>query len=41
LIDDGTFYQNEAFAANGIRMGFASLKEDEIVMALAKLRQVL
>ncbi|HLA53029.1 MAG TPA: PLP-dependent aminotransferase family protein [Flavitalea sp.] len=40
-IDDGTFYRNETFDANGIRMGFASLKEDEILTALGKLRQVI
>ena len=40
-IDDGIFYCNESFDANGIRMGFASLKEDEILTALGKLRQVI
>ncbi len=40
-IDDGVFYRNESFDANGIRMGFASLKEDEILTALGKLRQVI
>ncbi|HEY4336131.1 MAG TPA: PLP-dependent aminotransferase family protein [Puia sp.] len=40
-IDDGNFYINEAFSANGIRMGFASLEEGEIVEALKKLRSVL
>lgn len=37
MIDDGKFYQNETFNVNGIRMGFASLKESEIVNALQKL----
>ena len=41
LIDNGKFYENESFSANGIRMGFASLREDEMVAALGKLRQAL
>lgn len=41
LIDDGTFYQNEVCSLNGIRMGFASLKESEIIAALAKLRAMM
>jgi len=41
LIDDGKFYQNESFNVNGIRMGFASLKESEMVIALQKLSALL
>jgi GntR family transcriptional regulator/MocR family aminotransferase len=41
LIDDGNFYKNESFSANGMRMGFASLNSTEIVSALEKLIQVL
>ncbi|MDB5151087.1 MAG: hypothetical protein JWQ57_5107 [Mucilaginibacter sp.] len=40
-IDDGSFYKNESFAANGIRMGFASLDENEMVEALGLLKKVL
>ena len=41
LIDDGNFYRNESFSVNGLRLGFASLKEEEIVTALKKLKQAL
>jgi GntR family transcriptional regulator/MocR family aminotransferase len=41
LIDDGNFYRNETFAANGIRMGFASLREEERATALAILKRVI
>ena len=41
LIDDGNFYRNESFSANGLRLGFASLREEEIITALKKLKQVL
>jgi len=40
-IDDGTFYRNESFSANGLRLGFASLEEAEILDALGKLKAVL
>lgn len=40
-IDDGIFYKNESFAVNGIRMGFASLDENEMVEALGILKTVL
>lgn len=40
-IDDGSFYKNESFAVNGIRMGFASLDENEMVEALGLLKKVL
>lgn len=39
-IDDGNFYRNESFNANGVRMGFASLEEEEIVEALRKLKNI-
>jgi GntR family transcriptional regulator / MocR family aminotransferase len=39
-IDDGNFYKNESFPGNGMRMGFASLKENEMVEALGILRDV-
>lgn len=40
-IGDGVFYQNEVFDSNGIRMGFASLNEDEMQKAFDILRKVL
>ncbi|MBO9155186.1 PLP-dependent aminotransferase family protein [Chitinophaga sp. GCM10012297] len=40
-IDDGIFYRNESFSVNGLRMGFASLDEKEIVEALGILKSVL
>lgn len=40
-IDDGNFYKNESFAVNGIRLGFASLDENEMVEALSILKKVL
>lgn len=40
-IDNGNFYKNESFAANAMRMGFASLEENEIVEALGILKKVL
>jgi GntR family transcriptional regulator/MocR family aminotransferase len=40
-IDDGSFYKNESFAVNGIRLGFASLDENEMVEALGLLKNVL
>ena len=39
-IDDGNFYKNESFSTNALRMGFASINENEIVEALAILRKV-
>ena len=38
-IGDGTYYQNESFLPNGLRMGFASLREKEMVEALAILKK--
>jgi len=40
-IDDGTFYKNESFSENGLRMGFASLDDGEIKAALGTLRKLL
>jgi GntR family transcriptional regulator/MocR family aminotransferase len=37
-IADGTFYNNELFMPNGLRLGFASLTEKEIVQSLKLLR---
>lgn len=39
-IGNGSFYKNESFITNGLRMGFASLEEDEMVKALSILKQV-
>ena len=40
-IADGTFYHNECFKPNGLRLGFASLNETEIIRSLDLLRQAL
>ncbi|SHF14463.1 MocR-like pyridoxine biosynthesis transcription factor PdxR [Pedobacter caeni] len=40
-IDDGIFYKNESFSANGLRMGFASLEEHEMVEALKILKTII
>ncbi|KAA0989228.1 MocR-like pyridoxine biosynthesis transcription factor PdxR [Dyadobacter aurulentus] len=40
-IDDGDFYKNEAFSANSMRLGFASLNEVETKKALGILKHVL
>jgi GntR family transcriptional regulator/MocR family aminotransferase len=40
-IDNGNFYKNESFFTNGMRMGFASLDENEMVEALRILKKVL
>ncbi|MCQ6958389.1 PLP-dependent aminotransferase family protein [Mucilaginibacter aquariorum] len=34
-IGDGSFYRNESFSPNALRMGFASLRENEMEQALA------
>ena len=39
-IDNGTFYKNESFSANALRMGFASLEENEMVKALGILKKI-
>jgi GntR family transcriptional regulator/MocR family aminotransferase len=40
-IDDGSFYKNESFSTNGMRMGFASLDENEMLQAFEILKKVL
>lgn len=40
-IADGTFYNNELFKPNGLRLGFASLTEKEITESFALLRTLL
>ena len=40
-IDNGNFYKNESFSANALRMGFASLKENEMTEALAILKRTI
>jgi GntR family transcriptional regulator / MocR family aminotransferase len=40
-INDGSYYKNEKFNANFIRMGFASLNEDEIYRSLDILKKIL
>lgn len=39
-IDNGNFYKNESFASNGLRLGFASLEQNEMEEALAILKKV-
>jgi GntR family transcriptional regulator/MocR family aminotransferase len=39
-IDDGNFYKNESFSTNALRMGFASINENEIVEALGILKKI-
>ncbi|HMJ48833.1 MAG TPA: PLP-dependent aminotransferase family protein, partial [Ferruginibacter sp.] len=38
-IADGSFYKTESFSGNALRMGFASLRENEITSALAILKE--
>lgn len=40
-IGNGNFYKNESFAANAMRLGFASLEEKEMVKALGLLKKSL
>lgn len=40
-IADGSFYNNEVFTPNGLRLGFASLNENEIEKSLELLRTVI
>ncbi len=40
-IDNGNFYKNESFVTNALRMGFASLKENEMAEVLGILSSVL
>jgi GntR family transcriptional regulator/MocR family aminotransferase len=39
-IDDGNFYKNELFKTNGLRLGFASLDESEMIEALGILKKI-
>ena len=39
-IDNGIFYKNESFSTNGLRMGFASLKENEMEEAFRILKKI-
>lgn len=41
FIDDGVFYKNESFSSNGIRMGFASLEEKEMIKAFEILKMII
>ncbi|MDH6600655.1 GntR family transcriptional regulator/MocR family aminotransferase [Myroides gitamensis] len=40
-MDNGLFYKNEHFTTNGIRMGFASLDEKEMITAIAILKKIM
>ena len=40
-VGDGSFYKNESFSTNGLRMGFASLEKQEMEQALGILKTVL
>lgn len=40
-IADGSFYNNEVFKPNGLRLGFAALTEKEIIQSLELLRQII
>jgi len=40
-IPDSTFYNNEVFSPNGLRLGFAALNEKEIEQSLSILRELL
>lgn len=40
-IGDGSFYKNEAFKTNALRMGFAALQEKEMVKALEILKKAI
>ncbi|NML68544.1 PLP-dependent aminotransferase family protein [Chryseobacterium sp. RP-3-3] len=40
-IADGSFYNNEIFIPNGLRLGFASLNENEIEKSLELLRKII
>lgn len=40
-MDNGLFYKNESFSSNGLRMGFASLEENEMARAPGILKKVL
>jgi GntR family transcriptional regulator/MocR family aminotransferase len=40
-IADGTFYNNEVLTPNGLRLGFASLTEQEITKSLGLLKEII
>jgi DNA-binding transcriptional MocR family regulator len=40
-IGNGNFYKNESFSTNALRMGFASLEENQMEKALAILKKIL
>jgi DNA-binding transcriptional MocR family regulator len=40
-IGNGNFYKNESFSTNALRMGFASLEENEMVKALGILKKTM
>jgi GntR family transcriptional regulator/MocR family aminotransferase len=40
-VDNGNFYKNDSFITNGLRMGFASLEENEMTEALAILKGII
>jgi GntR family transcriptional regulator/MocR family aminotransferase len=40
-IGNGTYYQNECFSPNALRMGFASLRDEEMLQALDILKKVI
>jgi len=40
-IDNGNFYKNESFFTNAMRMGFASLDENEMTKALGILKKIM
>ena len=39
-IGNGSFYKNESFSVNALRMGFASLHENEMEEALGILKKI-
>jgi GntR family transcriptional regulator/MocR family aminotransferase len=41
MIGDGSFYNNEVIRPNGLRLGFASLTEQEITQSLELLRKII
>ncbi|HEY4108139.1 PLP-dependent aminotransferase family protein [Puia sp.] len=40
-IDNGDFYKNEAFVTNAMRLGFASLTDNEMIKALGILKKII
>jgi len=41
FIDNGNFYKNEVFNTNSMRLGFASLNDNEIIKAFSILKEVI